>query len=119
MDPEGKFWELAEPLMLTRAGVTRSMMMGFPCLRVNGGFFASFDRKHEQLVVKLPAARVAELVTAGAALPFSPAGRTFREWAAIPAPGSEHWPDLLDEALAFVALSGGSRSHTASPYSGL
>ncbi|MCC6179851.1 MAG: hypothetical protein IT305_31445 [Chloroflexi bacterium] len=110
MDPEDKFWELAEPLMLTRAGVTRSTMMGFPCLRVNGGFFASFDRKHEQMVVKLPAARVAELVTAGAALPFAPAGRTFREWAAIPATDSESWSELLAEALTFVTLSAEARS---------
>ena len=100
MDPEDRFWDLAEPLLLTRVGVTRSTMMGFPCLRINGGFFASFDRKNGQLVVKLPAERVAELV----------AGRTFREWAAIPTSVSEGWAALLDEALAFVASSGSSSS---------
>ena len=44
------------------------------------------------LLVKLPEARVDELVAAGRADPFAPAGRRFREWAAIPperaAPGS-------------------------------
>jgi hypothetical protein len=102
MDAEDRFWELAEPLLLTRVGVTRSTMMGFPCLRVNGGFFASFDRKNGHLVVKLPAERVAELVATGAAFPFAPAGRVFREWAAISSSASERWPRLLDEALAFV-----------------
>jgi hypothetical protein len=109
MDPEDRFWDLAEPLLLTRAGVTRSTMMGFPCLRINGGFFASLDRKHGQLVVKLPAERVTELVTTGAALPFAPAGRTFREWAAISPSDSETWPGLLEEALAFVGATSQSR----------
>jgi len=102
MDPENRFWDLAEEFLLTRVGVTRSTMMGFPCLRVNGGFFASFDRTNDHLVVKLPAERVIELVTAGAALPFAPAGRTFREWAEIPPLDEERWPELLEEALTFV-----------------
>jgi hypothetical protein len=78
-------------------------MMGFPCLRIDGGFFATFDRKNGHAVVKLPAERVAELVATGAALPFAPAGRTFREWAAIPPSDSASWPGLLEEALSFVA----------------
>ena len=36
---EAKFWTLAEP-MLTQAGVSRSTMMGLPCLRVDGVFIA-------------------------------------------------------------------------------
>lgn len=110
MDPEDRFWELAEPLLLTRVGVTRSTMMGFPCLRINGGFFASLDRKNGQMVVKLPEARVTELVASGATFPFTPAGRTFREWAAIPSSASDTWPALLEEALAFVASAVQSRS---------
>ena len=84
MDAERRFWDLAEPLLLTRVGVTRSTMMGFPCLRINGGVFASLDRKNGNLVVKLPAERVTELVSAGKAQPFAPNGRTFREWAGVP-----------------------------------
>jgi len=97
-----RFWSVAEPL-LGAAAVTRSTMMGFPCLRVSGRFFASFDRRTGALVVKLPAARVHELIASGEAEPFAPAGRTFREWAAIDPDRLEHWPSLLDEALAFVA----------------
>ena len=59
-------------------------MMGFPCLRVDGKFFASTDRATGDLLVKLPEARVDELVDTGRAESFAPAGRRFREWAAIP-----------------------------------
>jgi hypothetical protein len=38
-----RFTELAEPLLAT-AGVTRSTMMGLPCLRREGSFFAAWDR---------------------------------------------------------------------------
>ena len=48
-------------------------MMGLPCLRVNGQFFASFDRRTGDLVVKLSEQRVNELIERGEAHPFAPA----------------------------------------------
>lgn len=99
---EARFWELAGPL-LARPGVARSTMMGFPCLRVNGQFFASSDRGTGDLLVKLPEARVDALVDAGRAGSFAPAGRRFREWAAVPYERRRSWAGLLDEAFAFVA----------------
>ena len=99
---EARFWTLAEP-MLTQAGVTRSTMMGLPCLRIDGKFFASFDRITGDLLVKLPEPRVNQLVDAGRGHPFAPAGRRFREWAAISPTRRRSWPALLEEALAFVA----------------
>ncbi len=93
-----RFWQLAEPL-LERAGVTRSTMMGYPCLRLGGDFFAGCDRRTGHLVVKLTRARAKELVTAGRADPFAPNGRVFREWVSVPARASRTWPTLLDEAL--------------------
>jgi hypothetical protein len=101
---EARFWSFAEPL-LAAPFVTRSTMMGFPCLRVSGRFFASFDRRTGALVVKLPAARVDELISAGEAEPFAPAGRRFREWASIDPAGRARWSALLDAALTFVAGS--------------
>lgn len=98
---EERFWELAEPF-LVRPAVTRSTMMGFPCLRVRGQFFASTDRANGNLLVKLPEDRVDALVAAGRAEAFAPAGRRFREWAAIPYARSRSWKKLLDEAHAFV-----------------
>ena len=99
---EARFWDVAEPL-LAHAGVSRSTMMGFPCLRIDGRFFASFDRGTGALIVKLPEARVDELVDRGRAQPFAPAGRRFREWAAVAPERKRTWVGLLDEAFAFVA----------------
>ncbi|MCB1005577.1 MAG: MmcQ/YjbR family DNA-binding protein [Acidimicrobiales bacterium] len=99
---EERFWELAEPL-LARPDVTRSTMMGFPCLRVRGQFFASTDRRTGGLLVKLPEGRVDALVEAGRADDFAPAGRRFREWAAVPYERRRSWRALLDEAHDFVA----------------
>jgi hypothetical protein len=98
---EQRFWMLADDL-LGRDGVVRSTMMGLPCLRVDGSFFASCDRTTGDLLVKLPERRVSELVASGAAKPFAPAGRRFREWAAVPPGRSRSWKRLLDEALTFV-----------------
>ncbi len=96
-----RFWDLAQPL-LAQEGVERSTMMGLPCLRVHGKFFASCDRKTGDLLVKLPEERVDQLVAAGRAHSFAPAGRRFREWAAIPVDRGRTWKRLLDDALAFV-----------------
>ena len=99
---EERFWKLACPL-LAQAGVTRSTMMGFPCLRLDGDFFASCDRRTGNLVVKLDEPRVAELLAAGDAEPFAPNGRRFREWATIPLRRQRSWERLLDEALQLAA----------------
>ncbi len=98
---EARFWDLAEPL-LGQPDVTRSTMMGLPCLRWNGAFFASCDRRTGALLVKLAETRVDDLVAAGRAEPFAPAGRRFREWAAIPDSRSRTWKRLLDEALEYA-----------------
>jgi hypothetical protein len=98
---EAKFWDLAQEL-LQRPDVSRSTMMGLPCLRFDGAFFASLDRQTGDLLVKLAEPRVNELVAADRAHSFAPAGRRFREWAAIPYERSRSWKRLLDEALAFA-----------------
>lgn len=99
---EERFWELAGPL-LHEAGVTRSTMMGFPCLRLNGDFFASCDHRTGALVVKLDERAVSALIDAGKAEPFAPNGRRFREWAIIPVRRQRSWQSLLDEALQHAA----------------
>src|SRR5262249_23281985 len=99
---ETLFWSYANPL-LEQAGGTRSTMMGFPCLRLDGAFFASCDHRSGDLVVKLNRVRVQDLVSSGRALPFAPNGRVFREWAAVPVRLSRTWAGLLDEALQYAA----------------
>jgi hypothetical protein len=101
---ESRFWALAQPL-LERPGVEPSTMMGLPCLRIDGAFFASCDRRTGDLLVKLPEPRVDELVASGRARAFAPAGRRFREWAAVPEDRSRSWRRLLDDALRFVQSS--------------
>ena len=100
---EKRFWELAEPLF-RQAGVTRSTMMGFPCLRLQGDFFATIDRRTGDMVVKLNERHVNELLDRGHAKPFAPNGRRFREWAAIPYQRRRAWARLLDDALAAAAV---------------
>ena len=95
------YWDLTERTLAV--GADRSTMMGLPCVRLNGQFFASADRETGDLIVKLPASRVDELLGAGLAVSFAPAGRRFKEWAQIPDRNVSLWTDLLDEALEFAA----------------
>jgi hypothetical protein len=82
---EELFWELAEDL-LAEPSVARSTMMGYPCLRSNDAFFACVERSTGHLIVKLPAARVTELVTAGEALLFAPTAECSGNGPAFPSP---------------------------------
>jgi hypothetical protein len=88
---------------LTRPDVATGTMMGFPCLRVSGAFFASCDHRTGDLIVKLPRDRVAELIDSGVGKPFAPSGRTFREWVLIDDRDPDRWTALIDEAHAFVS----------------
>lgn len=94
---ESLFWDLAEEL-LVEPGVTRSTMMGYPCLRQNGAFFVCVERKSGHLIVKLPQDRVQEVVRSGRAMAFAPNGRVFREWAAFADPDRRRWKSMLREA---------------------
>ena len=99
---ERLFWKLADPL-LQRAGVTKSTMMGFPCLRLNGDFFASCDHRSGELVIKLTEQEVSALIDAGTAEAFAPNGRRFREGASIPLRRQRSWEPLLEQALQSAA----------------
>ena len=79
--------------------VTQGTMFGSKGLRTGKKFFAIWW--HEQLVVKLPAARREELVAAGQAEPFEPMpGRAMNGWVLVQ-PAAD-WPLLAAEARAFV-----------------
>lgn len=100
-DARDLYDELTDDLLYDPA-VGRSTMMGYPCVRLAGQFLASYDAKSGRLVVKLASERVAELVTAGTGEHFSPAGKVFREWVAIPAIDRQLWQTLLAEAVTFA-----------------
>lgn len=97
-----RFWELSEPL-LQRAGVNRSTMMGFPCLRLDEDFFACCDIGTENLVVKLTETRVSALLATGRVEPFAPNGRRFRAWALVSTEDERECSEFLDEALQHAA----------------
>jgi hypothetical protein len=99
---EALFWDLAAGL-LQEPGITRSTMMGYPCLRDNDAFFACVERTSGHLIVKLAPDRVHELVRSGRATAFAPNGRTFREWASFPRPNRREWIMMLGEAREFVS----------------
>jgi hypothetical protein len=92
------FWTLADALV-TGGEAQRGTLMGFDCLRTEGGFLATVDRKTGDLIVKLSRERVAALVAAGEGRPFAPAGKVFREWVAIPEPDRRRWRALLAEGV--------------------
>jgi hypothetical protein len=101
-DPAGFFWEASGPA-LAHDDVATGTMMGFPCLRVSGAFFASCDHRSGDLIVKLPRHRVEQLIETGTGKPFAPAGRTFREWVLIDDRDQGRWAELIDEARLFAA----------------
>ncbi|GAA1512335.1 hypothetical protein [Kribbella lupini] len=85
--------------------VDRAPMFGSEALRVLGKVFA-FVGREGQLIVKLPAPRVAELLAAAAAKPVHVGRNATREWAGIP-PTTDptQWRALLAEAHAFVSAA--------------
>lgn len=99
-NPTDFFLEVTQAL-LAEPGVHRGTMMGLPCLRVDGTFFASSDTGSGGLIVKLPADRVEMMVASGAGRHFAPNGRTFREWVLIDDRCEHRWVSLLHEALDF------------------
>jgi hypothetical protein len=99
---EALFWQLAAELQKSDPRVKEGTIMNGRCLRVGKEFLALVDYKGSGLVVKLPRARVAELIESGVGQPFAPAGRVFREWVAVPSPVRALWRTLLREGLAFV-----------------
>ena len=77
-------------------------MLQSPGLRTAGKFYAFAAAA--DVVVKLPAARVEELIAAGRGLACSPRpGRPMKEWVRIAAPDEESCLSYLREARRFVS----------------
>lgn len=100
-EAEAQFWGLAAP-HLEADDVLEGTMMGSRCLRVDGEFTAMIHSKTGELIVKLAADRVSELVEAGTVETFAPNGRVFREWALVPTTDAASWTPLMAEAVAFA-----------------
>ncbi len=100
-DPERRFQDLAAQFV-GRPGIREGTGFGSnPGLRVHGRIFAMLVR--DELVVKLPKARVDQLEASGAGARFDPGhGRLMKEWASIPPHSVVDWDELASEALVFV-----------------
>lgn len=101
-EAETLFWELAHELHSLHERVVEGTIMQSRCLRVGTEFLALVDYKGSGLVVKLPRARVVELVDQGTGHAFAPAGRVFREWVSVPTVERSTWLSLLKEGVDFV-----------------
>ena len=109
MTVEDAFAVTASRLVDRDAGVELGRMMRSTGLKAGGRFFA-FARDGE-LVVKLPAGRVAALVESGEGGPFvGSRERVMREWVTLRPRGIEACEAYVAEALAFAG--GASRSST-------
>ena len=102
--PAQRFDQLVEGFA-GRPGVTAPgggrPRFGSSALKVDGSIFAMLTRG--ELVVKLPRARVSELVASGAGRPFDAGkGSPMKEWVVVADPDLEEWRVLAEEALAFV-----------------
>lgn len=93
--------ELVDKL-LKEQGVHLSTVMNFPCLRYNGEFVCLYFAKSEELLVKIPAKRVNELIESGIGTEFRPAGKKFREWVLVSAEYENRFEQLMYEALNFA-----------------
>jgi predicted DNA-binding protein (MmcQ/YjbR family) len=81
-------------------GSGRGRKFGSNGLKANGKLFALFTQG--TLVVKLPRARVAELIASKAGTAFDPGhGRLMKEWLTVTSPKAS-WLALVREAYAFV-----------------
>ncbi|MEU8638261.1 hypothetical protein AB0C38_39280 [Amycolatopsis sp. NPDC048633] len=103
MSPEEKFEALVDEFTgrpgITPPGATGGF--GRTALRVNGRIFGMFVRG--QLVLKLPAPRVDELVEGGDGARFDAnKGTPMKEWLALDAGSPRPWAGLAEEALEFV-----------------
>lgn len=80
---------------------TGGRAFGDAALKVDDKIFAMLTRG--QLVVKLPKARVAELVAAGEGDYFTAGkGRPMKEWFTLASQSTMPWNALAEEALLFV-----------------
>ncbi|MFT5143131.1 MAG: hypothetical protein ACI80V_003703 [Rhodothermales bacterium] len=87
--------------------ISKGTMMGFPCLRTHGDFFASMEPSTGHLVVKLASGRVQQMIADGEGYEFKPSGKRFKEWVTVTDRDEQKWEDLLVESVNFVDRSKG------------
>ena len=100
--PEQIWKPIAEAELATR-GVKGGTGFGrSEGLRISNKIYAMLV--NGELVVRIPKARVDELVDAGVGRRFEPSpGRVMKEWLSLPPAASRRWKALVAEARDFVS----------------
>ena len=98
---EETFEAAALRLLATGRAIERGSIFHSVGLSTGGKFFAIPVRG--ELLLKLPAARVAELVASETGHPFQTGGRTMREWVCVRPESEAACYRYMEEACAFVA----------------
>lgn len=101
MTLEERFQAVAAHLADRLPGVEQGRIMRSEGVKTGDRFFA-FARDGE-LVVKLPAERVRELLDGGAGQPFRSGRRVMREWVTLTPPDEPTMTAYVTEAHEFVA----------------
>jgi hypothetical protein len=96
------FEQAGDRMLDSDPGVQRDRIMNSIGLKTAGKFFAFVRR--DELVLKLPAERVRELIDAGDGAPFDAGkGRPMKEWAGVRPADEAACAGYIDEARRFVA----------------
>jgi hypothetical protein len=107
LSPEDRYADLVDELVGI-AGVTPppgGRGFGRSAVKFQGKIFAMLVRG--ELVLKLPAGRVDELIAVGAGVRFDAnKGTPMKEWLSLDARGGPDWLPLAREALEFAAGRG-------------
>lgn len=100
--PADERFQLLAARFLSDPTVSQGTGFGsMPGLRVGGKIFVMLV--NGELVVKLPKARVDQLVASGTGTRFDPGhGRVMKEWVSVPVVHGTAWEQLAGDALAFV-----------------
>lgn len=101
------FWELIDELRAEDPRIEEGTIMGGRCARVAGEFLALVDFKDSGMVVKLPRARVDELIAQRIGRPFAPPAR----YSASGCPSSNA---IADDGARFSAKESPSSPHDPS-----
>jgi hypothetical protein len=96
-----RLFDEAAAALCAEDGVERGKIFHSQGVSVGGKFFAFV--RGDEIVAKLPAARVAELIAGGEGEPFDAGkGKPLREWVRFAPSELARCSELMDEARAFV-----------------